>query len=55
VRSPFRVEGVAKAADAPAPQLGESGESVLREAGFKPDHIRDLMARNIVAGGTGSG
>jgi crotonobetainyl-CoA:carnitine CoA-transferase CaiB-like acyl-CoA transferase len=55
VRSPFRVQGAAKGADAPAPRLGESGESVLLEAGFKPDHIRDLMARNIVAAPAGSG
>jgi len=55
VRSPFRVEGVAKVADAPAPQLGESGESVLLEAGFKPEQIRDLVARNIVAGCPGPG
>jgi crotonobetainyl-CoA:carnitine CoA-transferase CaiB-like acyl-CoA transferase len=55
VRSPFRVEGLPKKPDRPAPNLGEGGESVLLEAGFGPEDIRDMIARNIVAGCAGSG
>ena len=50
VRSPFRVVGLPRKADRPAPKLGEGGESILLEAGFRPENIQDLIARNIVAG-----
>jgi crotonobetainyl-CoA:carnitine CoA-transferase CaiB-like acyl-CoA transferase len=55
VRSPFRVVGLPRKLDRPAPKLGEGGESVLLEAGFGSETIQDLIARNIVAGRTNSG
>ena len=50
VRSPFRVAGLPRKPDRLAQTLGEGTESILREAGFGPRDIRDLMDRNIVAG-----
>ena len=48
VRSPFRVSGLPRKPDRPAPKVGEGSESILLEAGFGPETIRDLIARNIV-------
>jgi crotonobetainyl-CoA:carnitine CoA-transferase CaiB-like acyl-CoA transferase len=50
VRSPFRVEGLPRKPDRPAQRLGDGSESILLEAGFRPESIADLLARNIVAG-----
>jgi crotonobetainyl-CoA:carnitine CoA-transferase CaiB-like acyl-CoA transferase len=50
VRSPFRVAGLPQRPDRPAPKPGEGSESILLEAGFAPEKIRDLMARNVVKG-----
>jgi crotonobetainyl-CoA:carnitine CoA-transferase CaiB-like acyl-CoA transferase len=48
IRSPFRVADLPRQPDRPAPRLGEGSESILQEAGFRPETIRDLVARNIV-------
>jgi crotonobetainyl-CoA:carnitine CoA-transferase CaiB-like acyl-CoA transferase len=52
VRSPFRVADLPPQPDRPAPTLGEETESILLEAGFGREKIRDLMARNVVKGRT---
>jgi crotonobetainyl-CoA:carnitine CoA-transferase CaiB-like acyl-CoA transferase len=53
VRSPFRVAGLPRQPDRPAPRLGEGSRSILLDAGFAPEAIRDLTARNIVRGPSG--
>jgi crotonobetainyl-CoA:carnitine CoA-transferase CaiB-like acyl-CoA transferase len=50
VRSPFRVADLPQQPDRPAPRLGEGSESILLEAGFGPEKIRDLMVSNVVRG-----
>ncbi|HXJ02806.1 MAG TPA: CoA transferase, partial [Micropepsaceae bacterium] len=51
VRSPFRVLNLPRRSDRPAPKVGEGSEAILLEAGFAPEKIQDLVARNIVGAG----
>jgi crotonobetainyl-CoA:carnitine CoA-transferase CaiB-like acyl-CoA transferase len=53
VRSPFRVTDLPPQPDQPAPGLGEGTQSILLGAGFGPEKIRDLIARNVVKGRSG--
>ena len=48
VRSPFQVSGVARRPDRPAPTLGGSGATILKEAGLTPAEVEDLFAHGIV-------
>jgi len=48
VRSPFRVLGVPKHPDRPAPRLGESSEAILLEAGFSLAEVRQLVGEGVV-------
>jgi crotonobetainyl-CoA:carnitine CoA-transferase CaiB-like acyl-CoA transferase len=51
VRSPFRVSGLERQADRPAPRVGEESESILRDFGFSEVEIRALFARKVVGAG----
>jgi crotonobetainyl-CoA:carnitine CoA-transferase CaiB-like acyl-CoA transferase len=48
VRSPFRVSGLTRQPDRPAPRIGESSASILKEAGFSENEVKDLIARKVV-------
>jgi crotonobetainyl-CoA:carnitine CoA-transferase CaiB-like acyl-CoA transferase len=48
VRSPFRVAGASSQPDRPAPSLGESGRTILKEAGLTDSEIEGLLAHGIV-------
>jgi crotonobetainyl-CoA:carnitine CoA-transferase CaiB-like acyl-CoA transferase len=48
VRSPFAVSGVAETPDLPAPALGESTVSILKEAGFTDAEARELISTQVV-------
>jgi crotonobetainyl-CoA:carnitine CoA-transferase CaiB-like acyl-CoA transferase len=48
VRSPFRVSGLERQADRPAPRVGEESESILQDFGFGEAEIRGLLARKVV-------
>jgi len=54
VRSPFRVSGLERQADRPAPRVGEESESILQDFGFSEPEIRGLLARKVV-GAAGEG
>ena len=51
VRSPFRVSGLERQADRPAPRVGEESESILRDFGFSETDIKGLLARKVVGAG----
>ena len=53
VRSPFRVSGLDRQPDRPAPRVGEESESILKEFGFSEVEIGGLTARKVVGGGRG--
>jgi len=48
VRSPFRVTGSERKPDRPAPRVGEGSQSILLEAGFGEEEVRELIARKIL-------
>jgi crotonobetainyl-CoA:carnitine CoA-transferase CaiB-like acyl-CoA transferase len=48
VRSPFAISGVAEAPDLPAPALGESSVSILKEAGFADAEAGELIETGVV-------
>jgi len=48
VRSPFRITGVDRHPDRPAPELGDSGAAILAEAGYTPSEAESLFAQGIV-------
>jgi formyl-CoA transferase len=48
VSSPFQLDGEAKVAPRRAPSLGQHSESVLREAGYAEDEIRQLRGLGVV-------
>jgi len=50
VSSPFDVDGAPKVDPRIAPALGEHTATVLREAGYAEDQIRDLYALGVVTG-----
>jgi crotonobetainyl-CoA:carnitine CoA-transferase CaiB-like acyl-CoA transferase len=50
-RSPFRVGSAERRPDRPAPNLGDSTEAILAEAGISPAEAADLVARRIVRAG----
>src|SRR5882672_2701559 len=54
VRSPFRVSGLERQADKPAPRVGGESESILQDFGFSEPEIRGLLARKVV-GAAGEG
>lgn len=47
------LSGYAPAERGPAPQLGQHSEEILREAGYAPDEIAQLLARGAVSGPAG--
>jgi crotonobetainyl-CoA:carnitine CoA-transferase CaiB-like acyl-CoA transferase len=47
LRSPFTVEGSARAPDAPAPRLGEDTRAILSEAGFSDAEIAKLIETGV--------
>ena len=47
LRSPFTVEGSARALDAPAPRLGEDTRAILSEAGFSDAEIAKLIETGV--------
>jgi crotonobetainyl-CoA:carnitine CoA-transferase CaiB-like acyl-CoA transferase len=51
MRSPFRVSGLERQADRPAPRVGGESESILEEFGFSEVEIRGLFARRVVGAG----
>ena len=51
IRSPFRVSGLERQPDRPAPRVGEESESILREFGFSEVEIGGLFARKVVGAG----
>jgi crotonobetainyl-CoA:carnitine CoA-transferase CaiB-like acyl-CoA transferase len=51
IRSPFRVSGLERQADKPAPRVGGESESILEEFGFSEVEIRGLFARRVVGAG----
>ncbi len=51
IRSPFRVSGLERQADRPAPRVGAQSESILREFGFSEAEIRGLFAQKVVGAG----
>jgi crotonobetainyl-CoA:carnitine CoA-transferase CaiB-like acyl-CoA transferase len=48
IRSPFKVSGVARQPDRPAPPLGDRAQAILEEAGFSPSEREGLFARGVV-------
>jgi crotonobetainyl-CoA:carnitine CoA-transferase CaiB-like acyl-CoA transferase len=48
VRSPFRVSGLDRKPDRPAPRVGEETYSILKEAGYREEEAKALIARKIV-------
>ena len=50
VRSPFRVGGLEKRPDRPAPNIGASSEAILGEAGYSIGEVRKLKAKKVVRG-----
>jgi len=48
IRSPFKVSGVARHPDRPAPPLSDSAQAILEEAGFSPSEREGLFARGVV-------
>jgi len=48
VRSPFRVPSVARQLDRLAPNLGDSSEVILREAGFSSSEVEKLLAEGVI-------
>ena len=48
VRSPFKVSGVERSSDRPAPTLGDSANAILEEAGFSESEIEGLFAQGVV-------
>ena len=48
VRSPFKVSGVERSPDRPAPTLGDSSNAILEEAGFSESEIEGLFAQGVV-------
>jgi crotonobetainyl-CoA:carnitine CoA-transferase CaiB-like acyl-CoA transferase len=51
IRSPFRVLGLERQPDRPAPRVGEESESILRDFGFSEVEIEGLFARKVVGAG----
>jgi crotonobetainyl-CoA:carnitine CoA-transferase CaiB-like acyl-CoA transferase len=48
VRSPFRVTGLDRKPDRPAPDLGGSAEAILVEAGYSALEVKKLRAKGII-------
>jgi crotonobetainyl-CoA:carnitine CoA-transferase CaiB-like acyl-CoA transferase len=48
VRSPFRVTGLDRKPDRPAPRVGEQTPAILKEAGYDEAEAKALIARKIV-------
>lgn len=49
-RSAFRVNGMERKPDRPAPDIGGSAATILGEAGYSATEVRKLLARKIVRG-----
>src|SRR5262249_48997888 len=48
VRSAFRIEGLERKPDLPAPDTGGDGEIILREAGYSASDVQTLKQRRII-------
>lgn len=48
VRAPFRFNGAPVADTHPAPILGADSQTVLRDAGFSPEEVEELVQRGVV-------
>jgi crotonobetainyl-CoA:carnitine CoA-transferase CaiB-like acyl-CoA transferase len=53
IRSPFRVLGLERQPDRPAPRVGAESESILRDFGFSEVEIGGLFARKVVGAAEG--
>lgn len=49
VRSPYTMRGVQTGPDLPAPALGAQGTEILKEFGFPPERIAQLIEAGVVA------
>jgi crotonobetainyl-CoA:carnitine CoA-transferase CaiB-like acyl-CoA transferase len=54
-RSPFRVGGMERRPDRPAPDIGGSTAAILGEVGYSTAEVRKLLARKIIRGGNAGG
>jgi crotonobetainyl-CoA:carnitine CoA-transferase CaiB-like acyl-CoA transferase len=48
LRSPFRVTGVERRRDRPAPRLGQGGSELLQDWGLAPDEIEKLIENKVI-------
>jgi crotonobetainyl-CoA:carnitine CoA-transferase CaiB-like acyl-CoA transferase len=48
VSSPLWIEGIDKAAAAPAPEVGEHNDAILGEQGLAPEEIARLRAAGVI-------
>ena len=51
VRSPFRVSGLERQPDRPAPRVGEDSEAILRDAGYSEAEISEFVAGMVIGAG----
>jgi crotonobetainyl-CoA:carnitine CoA-transferase CaiB-like acyl-CoA transferase len=48
VRSPFKISGLDRKPDRPAPNVGGSAEAILVEAGYSALEVRKLLAKKVI-------